>query len=147
MAKKGKALGRDPLFWVRDTRKEQPGTSEEPPPEDTPTAGLESGPRPATTPRPAQGTPPSAPHAETPAPAPPAIQPASVWTTPTSLPPGAAAPPEIREPRAAFLVLVLMNILLLLALGVIGYLHLSRRLAHLEQRVERLAPRPAAPME
>ncbi len=44
IGKKGKVLGRDPLFWVRDTRKQAPETSERPVEDERPTEHLATAP-------------------------------------------------------------------------------------------------------
>jgi len=142
MAKKGKALGKDPLFWVRDTRQEGPETSEQPPSEDTPTAHVEP-------PPPLEPSDPVAPPAEAAdlvaaVAAPEAPAPAQAPALPAGPTPLGLFPrQEIREPRGAFLVLVLLNMLLLLGLGLIGFLYLGSRIDSLERRVDTVAP-PAA---
>ena len=150
MAKKAKALGKDPLFWVRDTQKEKPDTSEQPPPDDAPTAHVEPDPTrellaaqdaaaeadagPASVAPSAPGRPAGPRQSPPPQPVP---------GTPYAL--GAFPLQEIREPRWTFLVLVLLNMLLLLALGLIGYFSLSGRVERLEQRVGHATPSEEAP--
>jgi len=166
MSKKGKVLGRDPLFWVRDTRKEKPETSEQGPPEDTPTASAEPGAEPAPggaapaveAPMPSQAPaaepsalqepsgPAAAPSSAAVPPlraaAPPAVTPVSSGYARPALP---VSTPEFREPRGMFLAVVLINMLLLLMLGLFGYLNLSSRIRRLEEKAAEQKPPAAAP--
>jgi len=168
MAKKGKALGRDPLFWVRNTRKEQPTTSEKGPPDDTPTVSLPG----QETEKPAKSEKPKVPEAplaspqrpdgggaatsgtqSSRGPAPTGAVGAGPMATPAVPPPPAVqrtahdfpsrtglplSSREISEPRGMFLAVVLAIMLVLLIIGCVAYLQLSGRMGSLENRIQKL---------
>ena len=157
MAKKGKALGKDPLFWVRDTRKKEPGTSELPSLDDTPTADLKKPPAVKPPPPPKPSTPgpkPSVTASAKPPASVPSVQSSTASLASSLAGSGGPAPggsgssgaapavrvQEIHEPRGMFLLIVLVNMFLLLVLGIIGYCHLSSRIGALEKRLEQVAP-------